>query len=234
LQELHNKLDSLSKEDFDKVWAKYHQKEEPVSIWHDSSEEPNDKSSCLIHYIVDGEVSYRDIFPVLYNKKAREFVSESYPHPTGYKVEQSSLEGGVVAEVYKGMRDRFPISDIYKWAYIDDILNLSNVQRITKDWKESVSEELEKEVNKYLHALYSVWTAEQRKEDFLVEELCTNVARHFANWQKANMMAKAIDVEVKVDAGGYPYIPQMELYDYDKDIPLAKEGDKYKVIILKE
>lgn len=98
--------------------------EEPVSIWHDSSEEPNDKSSCLIHYIVGGEVSYRDIFPVLYNKEAREFVSEPYPHPTGYKVEQSSLEGGVVAEVYKDMRDRFPISDIYKWAYIDDIIKL--------------------------------------------------------------------------------------------------------------
>lgn len=31
LQELHCKLDSLSKEDFEKVWAKYHQKEEPVS-----------------------------------------------------------------------------------------------------------------------------------------------------------------------------------------------------------
>ena len=31
LQELHCKLDSLSKEDLEKVWAKYHQKEEPVS-----------------------------------------------------------------------------------------------------------------------------------------------------------------------------------------------------------
>ena len=55
-----------------------------------------------------------------------------------------------------------------------------------------------------------------------------------AQWQKEQMMAKATDIEVKVDAGGYPYIPQMELYDYDKDIPLAKEGDKYKVILIKE
>lgn len=31
LQELHCKIDSLSKEDFEKVWAKYHQKEEPIS-----------------------------------------------------------------------------------------------------------------------------------------------------------------------------------------------------------
>lgn len=55
-----------------------------------------------------------------------------------------------------------------------------------------------------------------------------------ANWQKEQMMSKAIVREVKVDAGGYPYIPQMELYDYDKDVPLAKEGDKVKVIVTKE
>ena len=53
--------------------------------------------------------------------------------------------------------------------------------------------------------------------------------------QKEKMMAKAIDVEVKVDAGGYPYIDKtIELYDYDKDVPLAKEGDKYKVVLIKE
>ena len=51
---------------------------------------------------------------------------------------------------------------------------------------------------------------------------------------KEQMMSKAIDVEVKVDAGGYPYIPQIELYDYDKDMPFAKEGDKVKVIVTKE
>ena len=47
-------------------------------------------------------------------------------------------------------------------------------------------------------------------------------------------MANAVDVTVHIDNGNYPYIPQMELYDYDKDIPLAKEGDKYKVILIKE
>lgn len=52
--------------------------------------------------------------------------------------------------------------------------------------------------------------------------------------EKEQMMANAIDVTVHIDSGGYPYIPQMELYDYDKDVPLAKEGDKYKVILIKE
>ena len=62
----------------------------------------------------------------------------------------------------------------------------------------------------------------------------SRIAVRVAKWQMAQMMANAIDVEVKVDAGGYPYIPQMELYDYDKDVPLAKEGDKYNVVLIKE
>lgn len=41
-------------------------------------------------------------------------------------------------------------------------------------------------------------------------------------------------VVVKEDACGYPYIPVIELYDYDNDVPLAKKGDKVKVIIIKE
>lgn len=55
-----------------------------------------------------------------------------------------------------------------------------------------------------------------------------------AKWKEQQMMKDATDVTVHVDAGGYPYIPQMELYDYDNDVPLAKEGDKYKVILIKE
>ena len=53
--------------------------------------------------------------------------------------------------------------------------------------------------------------------------------------QKEQIMAEAIDVEVKVDAGGYPYIDKtIELYDYDKDVPLAKAGEKVKVLVIKE
>jgi hypothetical protein len=49
------------------------------------------------------------------------------------------------------------------------------------------------------------------------------------------MMAKAFDAVVKIDAGGYPYVDRtIELYDYEQDIPLAKRGDKVKVIVIKE
>ena len=52
--------------------------------------------------------------------------------------------------------------------------------------------------------------------------------------KEKQIMENATEATVAVDAGGYPYIPQLELYDYDKDVPLAKEGDKYKVILIKE
>ena len=53
-----------------------------------------------------------------------------------------------------------------------------------------------------------------------------------ANWQKEQIKKDAIEREVKEDAGGYPYIDATELYDYDNDKPLAKAGDKVKVIIM--
>jgi hypothetical protein len=59
-------------------------------------------------------------------------------------------------------------------------------------------------------------------------------ARWGANWQKEQMTAKAIDVTVHIDAGGYPYIPQMELWDYEKDEPLAEEGDIVKVLVYED
>ena len=49
------------------------------------------------------------------------------------------------------------------------------------------------------------------------------------------MLAKAVDAVVKIDAGGYPYVDStIELYDYDKDIPLAKRGDKVKILVIRE
>ena len=65
------------------------------------------------------------------------------------------------------------------------------------------------------------------------------LAKHFFELGlKANQECNVIGTlerEVKIDAGGYPCIDcYIEFYDYEKDIPLAKEGDKVKVIVVKE
>ena len=117
-------------------------------------------------------------------------------------------------------------------------------------WKgvEPVSEDLEEAANEYakdylftpkpqrapnIHFINGAnW---QKQQDQSIIELAEDHAM-LAGMEKMKeqMMAKAVDATVHIDAGGYPYIPQMELYDYDKDIPLAKEGDKYKLVLIKE
>ena len=104
-------------------------------------------------------------------------------------------------------------------------------------WQE---QQFEKERLKHCDAL----TKEQAQieSDFVTQHIKENnrtptfidAIEYGMKKQKEQMMAKAIDVEVHVDAGGYSYIPQIELYDYDKDVPLAKEGDNVKVIVIKE
>ena len=199
--------------------------EEPVSIWHDASEEPDDMSHCLIFYGCKESVGrYLHYEPVLYNKKEKVFITPSFPHPTGYKVEQKSFDGGCVAEVYKNRRDRISISDITQWCYLYDLHKLSNIEKTEKCGKEEpVSEDLGEYINELSKQFPEVSFAK-----------LSRIAVRVAKWKEEQMMEKAIDVEVKVDAGGYPYIPQMELYDYDKDVPLAKAGDRYKVILIKE
>jgi len=105
----------------------------------------------------------------------------------------------------------------YNEGYIDGEYNRD------RQFENSVSEDLGEYINELSKQFPEVSFAK-----------LSRIAVRVAKWQREQMMAKAIDVEVKVEAGGYPYIPQMELYDYDKDVPLAKEGDRYKVILIKE
>ena len=106
------------------------------------------------------------------------------------------------------------------------------------DWQK---EQFEKERLKHCDELNDEQA--QIESDFVAKHLKENnrtptfidAIEYGMRLQKEQMMADAIDVDVKVDAGGYPYIDKtIELYDYDKDVHLAKEGDKVKVIVIKE
>ena len=112
--------------------------------------------------------------------------------------------------------------------------NLSNVQRTTKNWKEPVSEELEKAAK---HNTFK-YVFDKNVKETLISELKyigDNSFKDGAKWQITKLMKDATEAVVAIDSGGYPYIDKtIELYDYDKDVPLAKKGDKYKVILIKE
>lgn len=57
-----------------------------------------------------------------------------------------------------------------------------------------------------------------------------------AQWQYEKLMENAIERKITLDAGGYPKLDcdGIEFYDYSKDQPLAKEGQKVKVITILE
>lgn len=82
--------------------------------------------------------------------------------------------------------------------------NLSNIQRIGKNWKEElVSEDLEEELDKYIHDNFTI--EKDQLDKFGIEEKdymysmdkgdMLAMIRHFVNWQKEQMMAKEEELE---------------------------------------
>lgn len=87
-----------------------------------------------------------------------------------------------------------------------------------------VSKELEEEIKRYLHKVYDRDTT------------VSDVARHFAKWQKEQMMAKAIDGDVTFDYYGdddktYGCIAHDSFCLEDFGL---KDRDKVKMILIKE
>lgn len=52
--------------------------------------------------------------------------------------------------------------------------------------------------------------------------------------KEEEMREKALELTVYLDDDGYPCIPEIVLFDFDKNQPTAKEGDKKKVYIFKD
>ena len=104
-------------------------------------------------------------------------------------------------------------------------------------WKEQQFEK-----NRLAHCDAQTEEEAEREQDFVMgiiekeHRLPTfdDAIKYGMKLQEKQMIKDAYERKVKVDAGGYPYIPQMELYDYDKDVPLAKKGDRVKVVVVKE
>ena len=110
--------------------------------------------------------------------------------------------------------------------------NLSNVQKIGKDLKELVSEDLEEAIDTYLK---SYWGGEKEKQEW---PFLKKMAIYFAQWKKEQMMTKAKsgtvqkDNQVILDNGTYIDLdPSMQL---KPSFVGLKEGDRIKVIIIKE
>lgn len=120
------------------------------------------------------------------------------------------------------------VEGVTKWAYIDDLLSIKE--------EEPVSEDLEEEINKVAVELFDKLLPQDG--DFITEvsfrECVETIARHFANWQKEQMMKDAI-------SGAFirrnKYTKQNVLNGFSvtcEQIQKFNNGDKVKVIIIKE
>lgn len=81
------------------------------------------------------------------------------------------------------------------------------------------------------------WQKEHDHDFCLTCEKNLDVVFHKGMQYAIEQMKKdAIELPVKIDAGGYPYIQitGIEFFDYEKDKPTAKEGDVIKIIIIHE
>ena len=214
-----------------------------------------DKVQKILNEITTRKLCTMDEHMAFYNDKAKEdyrFLSE---------IEEviKALQGKPVSDELEKVVEEIVDTTVLNAYGVKDIAN-----RLRRTMIEPVSEDLEEAANDAVISLvpsfgqkYSDGSYVSCIRDSFKREELIKLYKAGAEWQKQKdesytksmykvgintgkelmkqqLMAKAVDAVVKVEAGNYPYIPQMELYDYDKDIPLAKEGDRYKVVLIKE
>ena len=108
------------------------------------------------------------------------------------------------------------------------------------------NEDLEEEIDDYIYSLpHSATGGGGNFDDPRVKEARDNgwkhawpyenvviIARHFAQWQKEQMMKDAIEAKVLLWEGLKSFA--LAIHDMDKALSLFNDGDKVKLLIIKE
>ena len=185
------------------------QKELVSSIWHNGCEIPKSETNILMFRKDEEDSNYPPIAGCFHGVNSR-LDGRNWGYYNGFCYNE--------------------IEPPVKWAYIDDILNLSNVERIGKNWKELVSEDLEKAARKYAgipedspHDLKYCVQDKKAKYDAVL---------YGANWQEEKLTKEVKEAQVILTritkATLAPSLSSVILDDS------FKEGDKVKVIIIKQ
>lgn len=75
------------------------------------------------------------------------------------------------------------------------------------------------------------YTEKEGIEDSVYFSLLDFIKSH-SEKQASKELIYQVGVRVDADAG-HPYLKEIELWDYYKEEPLAKEGDRFKVVLTK-
>lgn len=99
----------------------------------------------------------------------------------------------------------------------------------------AMKKELKKEVLRYLDSIVEWGQVEDEDNpDYLMSKSdLMKFAYHFANWQKKQMMKYPFDATV-CKGGGATFLKEMNKDDIVKALESYSDGDKVKVIIIKE
>lgn len=121
--------------------------------------------------------------------------------------------------------DEDDIHDVAKYNILIDILDFLD----TLEVKEV---DVNKEISQFIAANF-----EKAKIGHKIS--LRRTARHFFELglkeKQENNVIGTFEREVKIDDAGYPYIDcDFEFYGYEPGIPLAKKGDKIKIVVAKE
>ena len=83
-------------------------------------------------------------------------------------------------------------------------------------------EGLEKEMDKFFETMPVL------EHENIFEDTFKNIARHFAQWQKEQMLKEAVETVVSLEAGGFPVV------EFGVGKFGLKVGDKVRAFIVKE
>lgn len=179
-------------------------------------------------------------------EEAIKYLQQLYPNGGHCWLDEQRIEA--IGMAVKALQE-YPVSEELEEAAKrygtegDEISGLSIIDEEVEAFKAGANWQKEQfEKNRIAACDRQTEEEAEREQDFVMgiienehrQPTFDDAIKYGMRLQRENMMKDATDVTVHIEAGNYPYIPQLELYDYDKDVPLAKKGDKYKVVLIKE
>lgn len=231
LQEFQERLDSLSKEDFEKVWAKYKLREEgsvnydKLNTMLDDALAKETKESLNERL---GKKDFRERYKRIAQsesfKKAHEGISIGDVVPVECEEPvNNDFEMALAEMIYKAQTSVVePLVIAAQWK--DELIKLAKSE-------ESVNDDLEEAARNIRDRLY----LEEGKRDefgnpYFLQNTILKAVIMGAQWQKEQLLAKAVDVTIAI-----PYPNGNGSYTqlvYSKEaLPF---GDNIKVLIIKE
>lgn len=117
-----------------------------------------------------------------------------------------------------------------EWGYLRAAEKYNEIEYNRQRAEESekpMQDELEKEMDEFFETMPVL------EHENIFEDTFKNIARHFAQWQREQMMREAVEGEISsVDVGDDSYVKTLKISELQKAIRNYNLGDKVRIIVL--